>query len=545
MGEQRAPRLELTWPNKDKFLLVPKDDQGKPIWVGRDHPAAHEVRLTTFTDTVGEVGQDPHADNLLFTGDSLDVLRILREVPEFATHYRGRVKLIYIDPPFNTGQTFTHYDDWMEHSTWLSFMRDRLLLAKDLLAPDGSIWVHLDDAEQHRMRCLLDEVFGAQNFIATIAWQKSDSPRNSARHLSVDQDYIHIFARDAEVWRPRRLPRTDAADAIYRNPDGDLRGPWLPSDPYANKPYALGTFSIVGRTGRTFSPPPGKYWRVSEARLRELDADGRVWWGPDGSARPSIKRYLSEVGDLVPRTMWSHAEVGSNRTSSREMKGLFPDGTPFSTPKPERLMERVVLIGSSPGDIVLDCFAGSGTTAAVAHKHGRRWVTAELLAETANDFTKPRMTKVVEGQDPGGITSSTGWKGGGGFRALTVEPSLYEVGPGGVVLLREGVSDRELAEAMCGQLGFTYTPDQAPFAGRRGRMRVAVLDGFVGPEEARHLVYLLGDGERVTIAATAVLPGVEDLLTELARGSRVRKIPRDVLREVPRRRPALVEGGVL
>lgn len=544
MGEQRAPRLELTWPNKDKFLLVPKDDDGKPIWVDRDHPAAHEVRLATFTDAVGEVGDDPHADNLLFTGDSLDVLRILRDVPEYAAHYRGRVKLIYIDPPFNTGQTFTHYDDWMEHSTWLSFMRDRLLLAKELLAPDGSIWVHLDDAEQHRMRCLLDEAFGSQNFIASIAWQKSDSPRNSARHLSVDQDYIHIFARDAETWRPRRLPRTDAADAIYRNPDGDQRGPWLPSDPYANKPYSLGTYSIVGRTGRTFSPPPGKYWRVSEARLQELDADGRVWWGPDGSARPSIKRYLSEVGDLVPRTMWPHDEVGSNRTSSREMKGLFPSGTPFSTPKPEKLMERVVLIGSSPGDIVLDFYAGSGTTAAVTHKLGRRWVTAELSADTVAGFTAPRLTKVVNGQDPGGITTSTRWAGGGGFRTVVVEPSLYELGPGGLVLLREGVSDNDLARAMCGQLGFTHTPGDPPFAGRRGRMRLAVLDGFVGPEEARHLVSQLGDGERVTIAATAVLPGVEDLLTDLARGSRVRKIPRDVLREVPRRRSLSPQGGL-
>jgi hypothetical protein len=176
-------RLELAWPNKDKFLLVPKDENGKPVWVEPNHPAAHEVRLTDFVDAVGDVNEeDPYADNLLFSGDGIDVLRVLKEVPEYRRHYRGRVKLIYIDPPFNTGQAFPHYDDWLEHSTWLSFMRDRLVMMRDLLSPSGSIWVHLDDTEVHRMRCLLDEVFGAQNFVATVIWEKTDSPRMDARH---------------------------------------------------------------------------------------------------------------------------------------------------------------------------------------------------------------------------------------------------------------------------------------------------------------------------------------------------------------------------
>ena len=183
-----SPRLELVWPGKDKFLLVPKDETGKPVWVKRDHPAASEVRLTDVTGSVGEVPAEPLDANLLFTGDSLEVLRVLTEVPEYRSRYRGKVKLVYIDPPFNTGQAFEHYDDWMEHSTWLSFMRERLLLIRELLAPDGSVWVHLDDAEQHRMRLLMDEVFGPQNFIANVVWQKAYSPKNSARHLSVDQD---------------------------------------------------------------------------------------------------------------------------------------------------------------------------------------------------------------------------------------------------------------------------------------------------------------------------------------------------------------------
>lgn len=315
-------RLELVWPGKDKFLLVPRDEKGRPVWVDRDHPAASEVRLADITGSVGEVGSDPYQDNLLFTGDSLDVLRILLEVPEYRQHYRGKVKLVYIDPPFNTGQAFEHYDDWMEHSTWLSFMRERLWLIRDLLAPDGSVWVHLDDAEQHRMRLLLDEVFGAANFVSSIIWEKADSPRNSARQFSTDQDYLFVYSREPD-WIPNRLPRTAESDAIYSNPDNDPRGPWLAGDPYANKPYSKGSYKKEGPTGR-----------VSEERFNELAAAGRVWWGPNGSARPSIKRYLSEVADLVPRTIWRKEDVGSNRTSKNEMRSLFPGMSSFATPSP-------------------------------------------------------------------------------------------------------------------------------------------------------------------------------------------------------------------
>jgi adenine-specific DNA-methyltransferase len=196
-----STRLELVWPNKDKFLLSPQDENGKPVWVERTHPAAREVRLPEFTEAVGEVNDErPESDNLLFVGDSLDALRILNESPAFRREYRGKVKLIYIDPPFNTGQTFAHYDDWMEHSTWLSFMRDRLLLMKELLSPDGSIWVHLDDVEQHRMRSLLDEVFGSEQFVTNIVWQKADSPRMDAQQFSSSHDTICVYSKSAN-WR--------------------------------------------------------------------------------------------------------------------------------------------------------------------------------------------------------------------------------------------------------------------------------------------------------------------------------------------------------
>jgi adenine-specific DNA-methyltransferase len=522
-------RLELTWPGKDQFLLVPRDETGKPVWVPREHPAAAEVRTTEFVGEFGEVNPaDPHSDNLLFVGDSLDVLRILLEVPEFRRHYRGRVKQVYIDPPFNTGQAFAHYDDWLEHATWLSFMHERLHLIRELLRPDGSVWVHLDDAEHHHMRVLLDDVFGRASFVDTVVWQKADSPRNSARWFSTDQDYISVYAKDPARWLPNRLGRTDKSNAIYSNPDNDPRGPWLAGDPYANKPYSRGLYEYEGPTGRIFTPPPGKFWRIAEAKLRELDEDGRIWWGPNSDARPSIKRYLSEVGDLVPRTMWFSADVGSNRTSNREMKALFPDLPAFSTPKPERLLERVIRIGSSPGDIVLDCFAGSGTTAAVAHKTGRRWVSSEILEDTVDTFTRPRLEKIVNGDDPGGITADVGWSGGRGFRCVQVGPSMYVDSPYGV-LLSDDATNGLFSRAVAGQLGYEFQPFAAPLCGVRGRMRLAVLDGAVGREEVQAIVGALTDGERVEIVGRNVLDGAAQMLDHLARGSRLTKAPRDLL----------------
>jgi adenine-specific DNA-methyltransferase len=354
---------------------------------------------------------DPAADNWLIQGDNLDALKAL--LPFFA----GRVKCIYIDPPYNTRSAFEHYDDNLEHSQWLSMMVPRLELLRELLSEDGSIWVSIDDNEGHYLKVVMDEVFGRANFISTIIWEKADSPRNSARQFSSDHDYLHVYSKQPE-WLPKKLPRSEESDAIYSNPDNDERGPWLPGDPYANKPYSRGQYSVTGPSGRTFSPPPGRFWRISLEKLRELDSDGRVWWGPTGEARPSIKRYLSEVGDLVPRTIWKKDSVGSNRTSKNEMRALFPGQESFGTPKPERLLERVLHVATERGDIVIDSFLGSGTTAAVAHKMGRRWIGIEM-GEQARTHCLPRMEKVVAG-DQGGISEAAGWKGGGGFRFATL-----------------------------------------------------------------------------------------------------------------------------
>ena len=543
-GSSMSPRLELVWPGKDKFLLVPKDEEGKPVWVDTDHPAAREVRLTDFTYEHGEVNdEDPFADNLLFTGDSLDVLRMLREVPEFARHYRGKVKLVYIDPPFNTGQTFTHYDDWMEHSTWLSFMRDRLLLIKDLLAADGSVWVHLDDAEVHRMRCLMDEVFGGANFVSTVVWRSADTGNYDAKTFSVDHNVILVYSRSLE-WRSNGVERSAQQSSHYANPDNDPRGPWFDGNPLGSpNPRENLKYDVVSPAGHVVKHPPNG-WRWSRETMDAKMETGEIRYSAD-QKRIVYRTYLLEQKPLPPSTLWDDSNLtGSNRKAKNELKRLFGLSAKqvFDTPKPESFMQRVLNIATNPGDIVLDCFGGSGTTAAVAHKMSRRWVTAEVLPSTVATFTAERLKKIVDGKDPGGVTETAEWRGGSGFRQVTVAPSMYEITALGV-MLADWATNGRFARAVADQLGFEWqTEKHTPFCGVRGRMRLAVFDGAVGIEEAREVIAALEERERVTIVAKVVLPGVEEFVAEQSKGSRVKKAPRDLLAGRSRRVRKREEG---
>ena len=525
-GSQYHGRLELTWTNKDQALLWSED--GKYRWVPPADYRVAEVRLLHDAGDVGQVG--PHsrraADNLLIRGDALNALTSLARIPEFQREYLGKVKLAYLDPPFNTQQAFEQYDDALEHSVWLTMIRDRLVQIKRLLRPDGSVWVHLDDWEAPYARVVMDEIFGRENFVGTVVWEKADSPRNSARQFSADQDYIFVYSKNPE-WVPYRLPRTAAANSIYSNPDSDPRGPWLPGDPYANKPYSRGLYEITGPTGRIFKPPPGRFWRVSQEKLEELDRDGRVWWGPKRSARPSIKRYVSEVADLVPRTLWFADDVGSNRTSKNEMRALFPNVPTFATPKPEALIRRVLTIASRPGDIVLDCFLGSGTTAAVAHKMGRRWIGVERSLETLTRYAIPRLERVVAGLDSGGISKEVAWSGGGGFHMLDVAPSMFTESRGAVVLADWAVNGH-LAEATAAQLGYEFRFDP-PFCGSKGRSLLAVVDGLITSEVVELIAASLEPSERVVICGTAVAVDADGALKAVSPGSRVRRIPASIL----------------
>lgn len=526
-------RLTLSWANKDKSLVA--DGAGGYLWVDPDDVRAREVRLLDPVSRVGDAGGTP-ADNLLVRGDGLDAMRSLARIPEYAEVYRGRVKLVYIDPPFNTRQAFEHYDDSLEHSVWLGMMRERLEAIRDLLAPDGSVWVHLDDAEMAYCKVLMDEVFGRQNFVATVVWQRTNSPRNSAQFLSSDTDYLLVYAQEIDRLSFNMLGRTDEMDAKFKNPDGDERGPWFAADLSARNFYSKGSYVVTAPGGKQHGPGAGRFWAVSEDTMGQLDADGRIWWGSAGNNKPTRKLFLAEVRQgRVPSTMWLPEEVGYVRNGKQETKSLL-GGDPFATPKPERLLERVLTIGSSPGDIVLDAFAGSGTTAAVAHKMGRRWVTVEQQESTVDVFTRPRLAKVVDGEDPGGVTESTGWTGGGGFSELRVAPPVVEVSEAGsVTTVALQAEPGRIERAVAAQLGYELDAVPHPDAvcgpgliGRSGRSRLAVTRSVADEGLVAVLVSELGDDELLLLAAPMVAPGTREALAAAVPGSRVVRYPREL-----------------
>ncbi|WP_275286086.1 site-specific DNA-methyltransferase [Halomonas elongata] len=318
-------------------------------------------------------GESPW-NNLIIEGDNYDALRALR-----MTH-AGRIRCIYIDPPYNTGnKDFVYNDHFIDkthrfrHSLWLEFMHQRLLLAKELLAENGVIFVSIDDNELFRLGMLMDRIFGEGNFLANVIWQKVYSPKNSAQHFSDDHEYILVYAKERSKWQPNSLPRNAAQNKAYKNPDNDPRGPWKAGDLSARNYYGSGTYSITCPSGRVIpAPPSGMYWRVSEKKLKEMDADGRIWWGKDGNNVPAVKRFLSETKQgVVPQTLWTYQEVGHTQDAKKQLLDVLKFHTSqdvFSTPKPVQLMERILRIACNPGDIVLDFFAGSGTTAQAVAK---------------------------------------------------------------------------------------------------------------------------------------------------------------------------------
>jgi len=433
----KKQKLELTWIGKEhRPRLEPRILLEEP---DKSYHAAHRV---TDRDLF---------DNLLVRGDNLLGLKALEQ------KYAGKVKCVFIDPPYNTGSAFEHYDDGVEHSIWLSLMRDRLTVMQKLLSTGGSIWVTLDDNEAHYFRVMADEVFGRRNFVADVAWQKKYSPGNNQKGLSSDNDHILIWAKDVERWEWNLLARTEKQDAAYKNPDNDPRGLWKASDLTRAEHRDRDFYAIKTPAGKDAFPASGRSWSRPPAEIERLRADNRLWFGPSGDAKPSLKRFLTEVQDgVVARTIWLRDEVGDNEEAKKEAKAINPADI-FGTPKPERLIQRVLQIATNPGDLVLDSFLGSGTTAAVAHKMGRRWIGIER-GEHCETHCLPRLKKVVDGTDPGGITEAVGWKGGGGFRYYRLAPSLLTQDKWGQWVIRQEYNAPMLAEAVCKLEGFTYAP---------------------------------------------------------------------------------------
>lgn len=431
--DKMGNRLELTWYGKEESIKV-------------------EPRLLIHNEK-NDYGETD-TGNMLIHGDNLLVLKALEK------NFAGKVKCIYIDPPYNTGSAFEQYDDNLEHSQWLQLMRPRLEILWRLLAEDGSIWISIDDDEQAYVKVLCDELFGRKSFIASIIWQKRTSP-DMRSAISDGHDYILVYAKNYDSFKKNRnkLPLSKEQTKSYKNPDNDPRGPWTSTDCTAQAGHGTKEqfYTLVTPSGRQIVLPPNLCWRFTKERLEEEIAAGRIWLGKDGNGVPRKKTYLSENTGVVPWTWWSNKEVGHNQEAKKEVNALFGDNS-FDTPKPERLIERIIHIASNPNDLILDSFLGSGTTAAVAQKMGRRWIGIEM-GEHAYTHCKVRLDKVISGEDQGGISKTVEWKGGGGYKFYELAPSLINYDEFDEPVINKAYNADMLAAAVALHEGYTYKPD--------------------------------------------------------------------------------------
>lgn len=496
-------------------------------WIGKydDRPSA-EPRLLIEDSKLShgnvETGVLPNGKpwngNMLIHGDNLLALKALEE------NESNAVKCIYIDPPYNTGNAFEHYDDGLEHSIWLSLMRDRLEILRKLLTDDGTIWISIDADESHYLKVLCDEIFGRRNFVDEVIWQRSYAPINLKKTLSRCHDAILVYAKNkTDGFELNRLPRSSDANDRYKNPDNDPRGVWKSSDLSVGPAVQENIYPITTPTGRVCLPPEGYSWRLSEARFKEYVGDNRIWFGPSGNNVPSIKRFLSEVKDgIVATTFWPFQEVGHNQDAKKEIKALGFDSI-FDTPKPEKLIERVITIASNEGDLVLDSFLGSGTTTAVAQKMHRKWIGIEL-GNHAYTHCAFRMNKVIDGKDPGGITESRGWKGGGGYKFYELAPSLLKKDAHGHLVINKEYNADMLAAAMAKMEGFTYEPSTDIFW-KQGHSSetdfIYTTTQFVTVESLGAILDTMADGETLLVCCKAFQPECKNFSYRIS----VKKIP--------------------
>ena len=393
-------------------------------WLTRDKDI-HEATGTSYRlleQVVSHSRGDPDTGNMLIQGDNLAALKAL------LPYYAGKVKCIYIDPPYNTGAAFEHYDDNLEHTQWLAMMYPRLELLRQFLSSDGSIWASIDNKQGHYLKVLLDEVFGRRCYQTTCVWQQRTT-RENRKVFSEDAEYIHVYAPDPARFKATRnkLTLTQAVRARYKNPDNDPRGPWQSVSANAQDGHATEDqfYDYQAPNGKLHKLPPGRCWLYTEKRMNEEVAKNNIWFGTKGSGVPRIKKFLQEdSAGLVPETLWLAKEVGTNDQAKKEIVKLALNDQVFDTPKPEQLIGRILHIATNPGDLVLDSFLGSGTTAAVAHKMGRRYIGIEM-GDHAITHCVPRLQKVIEGEQ-GGISEAVGWQGGGGFRFYKLGVPVFD-----------------------------------------------------------------------------------------------------------------------
>ena len=505
----KKQRLELTWIGKEnRPKLEPR------ILLEDPSLSYHAAQRLTDNDLF---------DNRLIFGDNLLALKALEQ------EFTGKVRCIFIDPPYNTGSAFAHYDDGIEHSLWLSLMRDRLELLRRLLSEDGSLWITIDDNEAHYLKVLCDEIFGRQNFISSITWMKRTSPANDAKFFSSDHDNILLYAKARDHWRPIKLERTETQNAYYKNPDKDPRGVWNSVTYTGNKNPSERPNLYYGitnpNTKEIVFPTGGLTWRYGKETHQANEGKNLLYWGKDGkSSIPRLKMFLTDAERLVPRSVWMAADAGSTQSAMTEQKLLSE--TPFSTPKPEQLLQRILSIASNPGDLVLDSFAGSGTTGSVAQKMGRRWIMVEL-GDHIHTHIIPRLKKVIDGADLAGVTESIGWKGGGGFRYFRLAPSLLTKDKWDNWVISKEYNATMLTEAVCKLEGFSYSPSESIYW-QQGysteRDFLYVTTAHLTPEQLQQLSEEVGLQRTLLVLCTA-FRGKADRFPNLT----VKKIPKQLL----------------
>ncbi|GAA8343001.1 hypothetical protein HpNP145_02940 [Helicobacter pylori] len=410
----------LNFPFKDNVLLGNAKDNSTKSKECFYHEILHKKEIDALFKQKALCNFEMHGEgdlqsalkdkntNYLIKGNNLIALHSLKK------KFAKQVKCIYIDPPYNTGNDSFNYNDNFNHSSWLVFMKNRLEAAREFLSDDGVIFVQCDDNEQAYLKVLMDEVFLRENFVNTIIWEKKYSPQNDAKWFSDNHDFILLYAKDKGIWRPILLPRTSEMNARYKNLDNDERGAWKPSDCLVKTYMASYDYPITTPSGKVVTPPKGRCWMTSKENFQKLVDDNRIYFGRNGDNVPSLKRFLSEVKQgTTPLTIWKYTEVGHNQDATKQLLALFNNVKLFDTPKPEALISRILEISTQENDLVLDFFAGSGTTCAVAHKMKRRYIGIEQM-DYIETITKERLKKVIEGEQ-GGISKKCDFKGGGSF----------------------------------------------------------------------------------------------------------------------------------
>jgi len=473
-------------------------------WIGKDQKISPEPRILLERKDL-HYG-DPNNGNMLIYGDNLLALKSLEQ------KFAGKIKCIYIDPPYNTGAAFTHYDDNLEHSIWLGLIKPRLEILKKLLAKDGSIWISIDDDEHAYMKVLCDEIFGRSSFVASIVWQKRTSP-DMRLAISTAHDYILVYARDKEEFKKvvNKLPLTKEQEGNYKNPDKDPRGLWISTDCTAQAGHGTKDqfYSVTTPSGRVIELPSDRCWRFTKRRMQEEIDAGRIWFGVDGNGVPRKKTYLSESEGVSAWTWWTNKEVGHNQEAKKEVIA-FNSTDVFSTPKPERLIERIIALAANNGDLVLDSFLGSGTTSAVAHKMGRRWIGIEM-GEHAFTHCKVRLDKVIDGEQ-GGISKNVGWTGGGGYRFFELAPSLINKDQMGIDVISHQYNADMLASAMCLHKGYKYLPSSDVFfkQGKRGDKNfIFTTTNLLTVQMLDYIKGELGDNEHLLVCASSFTQGLD------------------------------------